>query len=262
MGDIHGGYKALLQCLERSKFDYEKDTLIQLGDVADGWSEVYECVEELLKIKNLIAIKGNHDDWFLTYINTGINPGYTQGGRETIKSYQKNCPINEDEPNYVLDYGHYIPESHKKFFKYQHNYYIDEQNRCFVHGGFNRHLLINEQTIDHIYYWDRDLWSSALSYESMIRNANNGKFKTKNNFKEIFIGHTSTVNWSKNEVRINGIIMPGRNPIDYPMKAANIYNLDTGGGFKGKLTIMDVDTKQYWQSDLLTDLYSNEKGRN
>ena len=23
IGDIHGGYKALVQCLERSKFDYE-----------------------------------------------------------------------------------------------------------------------------------------------------------------------------------------------------------------------------------------------
>lgn len=33
MGDIHGAYKALQQCLERSKFNYENDKLIQLGDV-------------------------------------------------------------------------------------------------------------------------------------------------------------------------------------------------------------------------------------
>ena len=25
MGDIHGAYKALLQCLKRSRFDYEND---------------------------------------------------------------------------------------------------------------------------------------------------------------------------------------------------------------------------------------------
>ena len=36
MGDIHGAYNALLQCLKRSGFDYENDQLIQLGDVADG----------------------------------------------------------------------------------------------------------------------------------------------------------------------------------------------------------------------------------
>lgn len=39
MGDIHGAHKAFIQCLERSNFDYDNDILIQLGDVADGWSE-------------------------------------------------------------------------------------------------------------------------------------------------------------------------------------------------------------------------------
>ena len=46
------------------------------------------------------------------------------------------------------------------------------------------------------------------------------------------------------------------------MKAANIWNLDTGAGFEGKLTIMNVDTKEYYQSDKLTTLYTNERGRN
>lgn len=46
-----------------------------------------------------------------------------------------------------------------------------------------------------------------------------------------------------------------------PVKALNVYNLDTGGGWEGKVTIMDVDTKGYWQSDLVKELYPNEKGR-
>ncbi len=54
MGDIHGGYKALVQCLQRAQFDYQRDTLIQLGDIADGYDEVFACVEELLKITHLI----------------------------------------------------------------------------------------------------------------------------------------------------------------------------------------------------------------
>ncbi len=33
------------------------------------------------------------------------------------------------------------------------------------------------------------------------------------------------------------------------MKAANVYNLDTGAGGTGRLTIMEVATKQFWQSD-------------
>lgn len=236
MGDIHGGYKALLQCLERSKFDYENDTLIQLGDVVDGWSEVYECVEELLKIKNLIAIKGNHDEWFNEFINTGMHGSqWTQGADITRESYRR--------PTFT------IPDSHVKFFRTQLPYFIDEQNRCFVHAGFNRHCSIKQQNPPYIYWWDRDLWMAALSHKNgkeQFADSYVGKFKIKDDFKEIFIGHTATINWKTTE----------------PMKAANIWNLDTGGGFKGKLTIMDVDTKEYWQSDLLEILYPNEKGRN
>lgn len=261
MADIHGGYKALLQCLERSGFDYEKDILIQSGDVADGWSEVYECVEELLKIKNLIAIKGNHDHWTLQWMNTGIHPGRPQGGDATIYSYLKNCGSAENWENatYIK-----VPESHLKFFRTQHLYYIDDQNRLFIHAGFNRHYSIKDQRDEKIYYWDRDFWASALSHESISKTEHykGGQFKIKDNFKEVFIGHTSTTNWSVNEVKVNGIVIPGNRYIDFPMKAANVYNLDTGAGFNGKLTIMNVDTKQYWQSDLLKDLYPNEKGRN
>ena len=67
MGDIHGAFHALKQCLERSSFDYKHDVLICLGDVCDGWPQTYECVEELLKIENLIFILGNHDFWALQW---------------------------------------------------------------------------------------------------------------------------------------------------------------------------------------------------
>ena len=68
IGDIHGSRKALVQCLERSGFDKENDLLITLGDVVDGWAESYEVVEELLTIKNRVDIAGNHDKWFLEFI--------------------------------------------------------------------------------------------------------------------------------------------------------------------------------------------------
>ena len=32
LGDIHGAFKSLLQCLSRSAFDYAKDNLIVLGE--------------------------------------------------------------------------------------------------------------------------------------------------------------------------------------------------------------------------------------
>ena len=65
-------------------------------------------------------------------------------------------------------------------------------------------------------------------------------------YSEIYIGHTPTTNYNQT----------------FPMKAYKLWNIDTGAGFKGKLTIMDVDTKEFWQSDVLPSLYPTEKGRN
>jgi len=68
---------------------------------------------------------------------------------------------------------------------------------------------------------------------------------TVDGFTEIFIGHTTTINWKT----------------DQPMHSGGVWNLDTGAGFGGRLTIMDVETKQFWQSDIVKDLYENETGR-
>lgn len=250
IGDIHGAYKALVQVFERTPLE-KGDTIISLGDIADGWSETYECVELLLKMKedyNMIFIKGNHDDVFLDWMIKGVHPWYwLQGAKETAESYIRHAerPI-EVYPHmggYNITLSNIdIPESHQKFFKEQILKYIDEDNNLFVHGGFNRHMHISEQVKD-VLVWDRDLWYAALSFKQVNPDS---KFKMKDNFKDVFIGHTATVNWKT----------------DKPMNAANIWNLDTGAGFSGKLTCMNVKTKEYYQSDLVQELYKNEKGRN
>lgn len=255
-GDCHGNYKGLKQALERSKFDYENDTLITLGDICDGYSHVYEVVEELLKIKNRIDIKGNHDDPFLGFIETGLHEwSWQQGGDGTLSSYGKNC-LGDDFKMIPKISGWLtnlnpgdIPETHKEFFRHQIPYYVDDKNRCYVHGGFNRHSKIKSQ-MPYTLWWDRDLWMAALSFKNMPVGTHGitdkpYKFKIKDNFEKVFIGHTSTINWRTTE----------------PMKAANIINLDTGGGFGGVITIYNVDTEEYWQSDLAEKLYPDEIGR-
>jgi serine/threonine protein phosphatase 1 len=245
IGDPHGTYKALKQCLERSKFNYEEDTLITLGDICDGYSEVYECVEELLKIKHRIDIRGNHDSWFRTFLNTGIHPvDWLQGGDGTLKSYCNNLDIAyfTGTGKYVSDLDPtHIPIEHIEFFNNQIPYYLDKDNNVFVHGGLNRHFPIDDAIYNKsdILMWDRDLWYQALSFKSVLG------YEFKNDFNEIFLGHTSTINWKT----------------DLPMHSANVWNLDTGAGYNGKLTIMNVETKEFWQSDNVRELYHNEWGR-
>lgn len=247
MGDIHGAFKALRQCLERAPLDRVEDRLIQLGDVADGLGEVYECVEELMKIPNLIAIKGNHDEWLNQFILTAHHPAqWGQGGAATASSYLQH--IGKGDNILSAGYGYKtalnpadIPESHRRFFERQNLYYVDEWNNCYVHGGFDRHQEFKGQRPG-VYYWDRELWSAALSHHAFERHLpGKNKFRMVTEFNEIFIGHTSTMNWKT----------------DKPMKATNIYNLDTGAGFSGRLTIMDAESKQFWQSDPVDQLYFN-----
>ncbi|AXY73031.1 phosphoesterase [Paraflavitalea soli] len=245
MGDIHGGHKALLQCLQRSGFDYERDTLIQLGDIADGYDEVFACVETLLTVRHLVAIKGNHDDWFQTFIRTGFHPQYwNQGGEGTLRSYL----IAAGKQDLIPAYGNIhpqalnppdIPATHRHFFNHQRLYYLDDHMNCFVHAGFDRRLPFREQ-LPHLYYWDRELWLEALSWEATNRGKKRpARFKMATRFHEVFIGHTRTIMWGT----------------DQPMKAANVNNIDTGGGGGGRLTIMNVETKECWQSDPVNSLY-------
>lgn len=233
IGDIHSSYKALKQVLERCNFDYENDTLISLGDVADGWSEVPECVDELLKIKNLIAIRGNHDVWVYDWLNNGLIPSLwtQQGGQATIDAYIRT--------------GKLVEQSHRDFWKNQIDWYIDEENRLFIHGGWyyldgfpeGAKYPVNAGTIARECHWDRSLYESAKS-AYYTKNS----FKPLEQFREVYIGHTS-INNAK------------------PVNVLNLWNLDTGAGWNGKLTIMDINTKQFWQSDIVKTLYPEERGR-
>lgn len=236
IGDVHGNHRALLQCLERSGFDKENDKLISLGDIADGWSEVPECVDTLLSIKNLVCIRGNHDVWCYDWFKMGATPliWTQQGGIATIEAYIRT--------------GKLVDKFHQDFWNDQIDYYIDEENRLFIHGGwdymegFPRGALlhVNAGSIAKECHWDRSLLMGAKSAFGN-KMARNGKFKALEEFKEIYIGHTAEN--------------------DGPNQYGNLWNLDTGAGWYGRLTIMDIDTKEFWQSDPSRELYPDEKGR-
>lgn len=256
IGDIHGGYKALIQIMERSPFNPTKDKLICLGDYVDGWPQSAEVVQFLIDLENvmkdrLITIKGNHDAWCYDWLLKGSSPDIwlEQGGKSTVKSY--------------IDSGLITSLDHKKFLGLLRLYYVDDQNRGFIHGGFlSEDGLGNEEYLAD-YYWDRNLVSKALNLHNMdIRHGNIDKESFRSyKHKEVYIGHTSTVFWT---IKEDGIIKQAKSKNDcctVPMNVCNIWNLDTGGGYNGKLTIMDIDTKEYWQSDLLKELYPDHLGR-
>jgi serine/threonine protein phosphatase 1 len=90
------------------------------------------------------------------------------------------------------------------------------------------------------------LWETALSLDRSIKPNDLLYPKRLTLYDEIYIGHTPVTRIGKTE----------------PVQMACVWNIDTGAAFKGPLTILDVDTKEFWQSEPLSTLYFDEKGRN
>lgn len=226
LGDIHGAAKALDQVLERSKFDPTNgDRIIFLGDICDGWSETVRAMDILMAIPkdNLIWLKGNHDEWTLTWLKSdwAQHMWVSQGGRATMDSFR------EAELDTV--------EQRKPYAEalWDALWYHIEDNKCFVHGGLGWSGFHPMKLSEEALIWDRE----------MLQCAKDGK--AVEGFDEVYVGHTSTTFFGTTE----------------PLNLMNVWDIDTGAGWSGKLTIMDIDTKEFWQSDLAPDLYPEEVGR-
>jgi serine/threonine protein phosphatase 1 len=239
IGDIHGGLRALHQIMDRAKVTTD-DTLIFLGDYVDGWSQSPEVIDfliDLSKKQNCIFIRGNHDellfDW-LSSNNENIDESmwFKHGGEATVLAYNT---VSETKK-----------KRHIEFLQSLQDYYLDEQNRLFIHAGFTNMNGIDYEYFPKLFYWDRTLWETALALDSTISKESFLYPKRLKIYNEIYIGHTPV---SKIEQTI-------------PIQKACIWNIDTGAAFNGPLTILDVDTKAFWQSEPLNKLYFNEKGRN
>ena len=236
IGDIHGGLKALIQLLNKMEIK-DEDLLVFLGDYVDGWSEsaqVIQFIKELSDKINCVFIKGNHDAWCEEWLKSDyVNPTwYMHGGKETMESYAGFSKEHKLE--------------HHEFFKSMPLYHIDTESRLFIHAGFTSMHGVEKEPVKETFCYDRTLWEMALSLDKSISKDSELYPNRLKHYSEIFIGHTPTINFNSFE----------------PMHAANVWNIDTGAAFFGKLSGMNIDTKEYFQSDIVRDLYPNEKGRN
>lgn len=236
IGDIHGGLRALVQVFEKANATKE-DTLIFLGDYVDGWSESPQVIDFLIGLsqkQNCIFIRGNHDELLLNWLQSNRdNPLWLEhGGEATVLAYAN---VNEE-----------TKQKHIDFLKSLQNYYLDSQNRLFVHAGFTNLNGVTHEYFPKMFYWERTLWETALALDKTMSTEDLMYPKRLKLYNEIYIGHTPVT-------KINKSI---------PIQMANVWNIDTGAAFLGPLSILDLETKEYWQSDSLPLLYPNEKGRN
>lgn len=221
LGDVHGKYQALCDVLTKAHFDNEDDELIFLGDMFDNYQGSFvKCVDRFMEIKNRIWIRGNHDafvlKWFRGEWKGDEHIWLSQGGNITQKDY------HDKEGNLLRD----VVKRHHDELEKSLLYHIDNRDSLYVHGGIDWSLPVDKQDVE-TYYWDRNTFLVEAP-----RHVQNG---TKFPYSNVFVGHCNT------------LILVGT---DRPVRIANLWNLDTGAGGSGKLTLMDVDTFEYWQSGL------------
>jgi serine/threonine protein phosphatase 1 len=221
IGDLHGAARALDQVLARSPFRPGIDRLIHLGDVADGWPETPACVERLLRIPHSIWLQGNHDWWATDWLRTQV----------PLPEVNRIWYRQGGQATYQA-YQALAPAQRarhlRQFFVKQRPYFEDEAGNLYVHGGYDPTRPIAGQDPYEL-IWNRQLWVGH---------------QVARGYRECFIGHTPTWPYEKE-----------------PSQRHNVWNLDQGAGYSGCISMLNVRTKAFVQSDPVPSLYPGVKGR-
>lgn len=233
IGDIHGAALALqelLLCLPLNP----GDRLVFLGDYVDGWPDPAEVVEQLLPLSHrysCIFLRGNHDIWIEDWLKgrTANRIWLENGGAPTLKGYERLSPG--------------LKSRHLEFYSNLNNYFIDEKNRLFIHGGFTAlkgpHM---ERSRDYLFN-DRTLLETALALDASLKPGDPYFPKRLQLFSEIYIGHTPTLHFE----------------VKTPLRAGNLWLVDTGATKGGRISALEIDDKVVFQSPPVSELYPDFK---
>ncbi len=134
----------------------------------------------------------------------------------------------------INSYRNGMPNAHIRFLRKALPYFLNE-NKLFVHAGIDPGMQPEEQALETL-LWDRSLAKTALS-----QYANNINLKLTA-YDEVYVGHTPI-------------------PALKPIYSSGVWLMDTGAGWSGVLSIMNIDTKEVFTSDAVGDLYPDETGR-
>jgi len=138
IGDIHGCLGPLEALLEEilPKVDPERDTLVFIGDYVDRGPDPKGVIERILELKEryrVVALKGNHEDMLLNWVEHGrdLDLYLFNGGGSTLRSYDKDGRFE-------------LPPHHLEFLRSLVLYHETEEY-LFVHAGLRPGVPLERQ---------------------------------------------------------------------------------------------------------------------
>jgi serine/threonine protein phosphatase 1 len=212
VGDIHGCVEELRHLIETLPL-VRGDRLVFLGDYIDRGPDSSGVVSYLISLQRqcndaeLVFLKGNHEDMFLSYLGLNGQHGdmfLINGGKATLASY--GLTPDQCSPPQALSA---IPAEHVHFFENLGRYHSMDSFLC-VHAGIHPKKSLAEQTDEEL-FWIRNTFifnSHGLPYT-------------------VLFGHTPQP----------AVLY------DLPYKVG----LDTGLVYGNMLTCLDVDEKVLYQ---------------
>ncbi len=256
ISDIHGRSRALREVLERADYRDGCDTLYSVGDFCDRGRGNLETIEYLMSLSSFRPVLGNHDAWLQDYLKNGTedeNWLYNNGGIRTLDEIRNLPDSRKKEISSWLDR---IP------------YVICGRSFLIVHGGpalFGKVANLKRKTHPRDWketpdfrlvppeLWDRDYLSSAMLWEKAReegREWEDYRFEVE---EKVRAWGSRCDYMSRDPLNTSRTLFVGHSIVgDRPFTSEkyHICALDTGAASpEGYLTVMDIDTRRYWQSD-------------
>ena len=135
--------------------------------------------------------------------------------------------LNNGGRETIFSYEGKPKNDHLELYEKMVGYHIQDDS-LFVHAGYKANEALNKQSED-IFCWDRSLVTSVIA-------GINPKIE---DFKAVYVGHTPT----------------NRLGEEKPIMQFGLNMMDTGAGWGGRLSMLDIKTKELFQSDPVADLY-------
>ena len=240
IGDIHGQYNRMIEVLNCAHFNPEEDELYPLGDFCDRGPKPVEVLDYIYSLPHCYPVLGNHDVYLMEYLTHTIpvfrlNSWITKnnGGWNTLKTVDNQ---SYEWQKRVIDKLLSTPFVRRA------------DDNIILHGGISIELMETytpEDFIDktrkditdkeYMEIYDEIVWDRSLIKDSMEK----GEIDLPWRYRFI-VGHT-----------------PIRNNGRKPYISSSIIDVDTASfDPSGSITVMDIDTLEYWQSTLPVETVS------
>lgn len=213
VGDIHGNKSALMRLIKKVNFNFENDRLFSVGDLIDRGNENIEVID-LLKEKWFFAVCGNHEEIIINI---------------KLKKYED---VYENKLN---------RDGNLWFFKES-----DEKRTEIVNIFKNLPYAIQVGNIGIVHAYPDTCWNETLY-----------AIKKKDHFKintYIYNRSVSKLVSNYNYTTVKKIenidyVIVGHQIQDDAQIVKNLIFLDTGYYAGGKLTFINLKTKEFFVED-------------